>query len=528
MSDAREVSGRIPRALCIGALCVAAIAPVLFARLPPLYDYYHWLFEGQLLSRIAFGSVPERAAISEAYSLASTPVPNQLASVVLAALCGIAPPLTAGRIFLVLVILLFAASFAFLVRSVQERPTVVELLGVPWAVGYFFYKGYHSYLVSIGLAFIAIGLMYRIRRTGPYPPRGVRWIALSALAAGLYLSHAAGWGTFVLFVLVEAVTLVRRKAAADAARLAAILAPSFLLFAWYAAFPIGSRRADFYRSLIAKFQSLAESRQFLHRLDPQPVTLPIQKLNQIGFTLNAITILAMNEHGGRRRAARDLLVVSALLGAGALLLPISEYADVVLPDQRLIFPALLLAIAALPFRLWRSPPAVAVTVILSALLLVHVPEYRSASRRLEELHRETSEAIPPSAPVLSISIRPRTLGSGCYPGSLPSFGAFTAKWIGVLRLPETGGPRVNIMSTSLVLRHRYTRRENDLYVTARRVSEITELSNTIADYGDRYRYVMLIGCADHLARAKGVLQSRYSEVRSGDGYVVLKRKSGRD
>ena len=61
-------------------LCIAAVTPILVAPLPPLYDYYHWIFEGDLLSRLAFDSGAERTDILEFYDLVLAPVPNQASS----------------------------------------------------------------------------------------------------------------------------------------------------------------------------------------------------------------------------------------------------------------------------------------------------------------------------------------------------------------------------------------------------------------------------------------------------------------
>ena len=88
--------------------------------------------------------------------------------------------------------MLFVFGFAFLVRSVQGHATAVELLGFPFAFGYFTYKGYESYMLALGLALLGVGLVYRLVRETESWNVG-KLVALAGLSTIIYLTHLLGW-----------------------------------------------------------------------------------------------------------------------------------------------------------------------------------------------------------------------------------------------------------------------------------------------------------------------------------------------
>src|SRR5207249_1344907 len=122
---------------------------------------YQWLFQGHIVRDLLVGAGQGTESARSLYEVTHAPVTNLVSPVGIGLLNLFFALTTAGRIFLALCVLSFAYAFAYLVRSVQQRPTAIEFLGFPWAFGYFMYKGYDSYLFSLALAFVAIGWLHR-------------------------------------------------------------------------------------------------------------------------------------------------------------------------------------------------------------------------------------------------------------------------------------------------------------------------------------------------------------------------------
>ena len=109
-------------------------------------------------------------------------MPNLAAPVLIGLLNTVLPIEAAGQVFLVVTVLGFACAFGYLVRTIQQRPTAVEFLGFPWAMGFFLYKGYLSYAFGIAGMFVLVAMLAppdptgrrADQRTDP-ARRGRRW-----------------------------------------------------------------------------------------------------------------------------------------------------------------------------------------------------------------------------------------------------------------------------------------------------------------------------------------------------------------
>src|SRR5438874_3217701 len=97
-------------------LSVAALLPFVAVEFPPLFDYYHWLFQAHILKTLVLGGTAGLQSVDPLYSLNWAPIPNLAAPVVIALLSVWLPLSIAGRVFLVLCVLLFAYGFAHMVR----------------------------------------------------------------------------------------------------------------------------------------------------------------------------------------------------------------------------------------------------------------------------------------------------------------------------------------------------------------------------------------------------------------------------
>ena len=157
---------------------------------------------------------------------------------------------------------------------------------------------------------------------------------------------------------------------------------------------------------------------------------------------------------------------------------------------------------------------------VAALLLIHVVAYRSASREFVELHRAMDEVIPAEASVISISLRPPTLGTGCGTEGLPTVGITASKWIGVVRLLDGGVQRVNLMPTAILAR-RGSDDPDDFHITSRQRHEIPDLGDDVRRYSEDYDYLMLLGCAADIRDAETAVGAFFVEVRAGSGFALL-------
>src|SRR5689334_17173906 len=67
---------RLIALLLWAGIVAGAAALLLSARFPPLYDYYHWLYEGKIVADLWFGSATAAATAARNYTLLARPIPN--------------------------------------------------------------------------------------------------------------------------------------------------------------------------------------------------------------------------------------------------------------------------------------------------------------------------------------------------------------------------------------------------------------------------------------------------------------------
>jgi len=503
-------------------LSVAALLPFLLAALPPLYDYYHWVFEGRLFSSLAFGSggaVDE--AIADAYGIRSVPVPNAAATVVLGLLNLALPPLIAGRVFAACCALAFALGFAFLTRSIQRRPSVAELLGFPWAFAYFFYKGYLSYVLSVALSFVAIGALLRASDGGRRAPRPLAIAALFAGSVVLFLCHLVGWAFLLASALLLALELARSDRRA-AALLLAPFAPSLILPLWYVLGGGGGRDSVYYASWGDKLRSLLEPWFLFVRTDPIPARFPVLGLSIGGLALLAALVLAQRGENPERLPARPLLLLAALLGAAALLLPYNNFMGMNRPDGRIIYPAVLIGLASIPYRRVGGRGLLLATATCLAILGLHAFEYAGASRYLERVEAGLEASLPEEGPGVSLAVILPNRESGCGgPGRLSLGRSDTLRWFGLVPLMDSEGARVSLMATSLVEKHFDHDDFHDLKSVVVAPELIPELVLRSRDWARHYTYVEIFGCPRDAERASLALAPYFDVAGSGPGYAVL-------
>jgi hypothetical protein len=177
--------------LGLGLSIILPLLAIGLAPAPYLHDFAEWLYQAQIIKNLALdpGSVA-------AFELAPYPVPNALATVLMAALSVALPAVWAGKVFLGAMLLgWWLAIRAFCRRWVppDDRARAALLLYGLAGLAPFFWYGFVSYQLGLLLltAFLA----------GYREQTPARVVALAGLL--LFFAHAAIFLVFALFMGVR-------------------------------------------------------------------------------------------------------------------------------------------------------------------------------------------------------------------------------------------------------------------------------------------------------------------------------------
>ncbi|HYM14355.1 MAG TPA: hypothetical protein VEZ14_02220 [Dehalococcoidia bacterium] len=526
--DAAAGGGRASLAIW-AAVSLAALAPIFLIWIPPWYDYHNWVFQGRILADLAGHGPDAASAIRGSYSLAWWPVPNLATPLGIALLTAFVPSDVAGRIFLAISVLGFAYGYAYLVRSVQRRPTALEFLAVPFAFGYFFYKGYTSYLVALPLAFVAIGQVHRISlRERPDPTRG-EIALLAALGAGQYLSHLLGWGVFMVVLAVYGLDLVARGHRWSAIRLWCSAVPAVAMLAVYAAV----RQHEHNTSVILyahmglsndKVISLAEPLMLFLRADPFPALVPV-------FWTNLVVLLAL---GGivaanvdwRRSPSRPLLASGMALAFCALVIPFAAFSDLSRPDERFVLPAALIVVAALGIRSLTVVRGAGIAVVILLVIALHVVEDRRVSNATAQIEQATAATLPAGSRVLALTISDGPTHGGCSTTAYePSIGAAALRWLDLRWLVGTPIRNATLLETSMLHQRSSALAAPGLTTDVVPRSAIRSETGLAARYARSYDYVEVFGCPEALTEVRTAFAGAYGLVTLGNYYEILRDRT---
>lgn len=492
----------------LGLLAVLALT---LPRFLPFYDLGEWTLQGAIVHDLLAGS-PQATA---SYAGNLSPVPNLLAPLAIGLLGFVMPIEAAVRVLLVAGVLGFAAGYAFLVRRLQGRPTCVEYTGLLWAFGYFLQRGYVSYLFALPIAFTAIALVHPVLRTRP---SWGRLTALAVLGAVAFLAHLVAWGVLLVALAADVVVLVRGGRRRDAAGIAVAVVPGLVLLAWYVlARPAGGNRLEGYLSLRDKGLSLAEALELFPRLDPFPGVVPVFAAQVL--VLGALLVVLVRERQGRAvRAApgTPVVVAGAVLAALAVLDPIGNVDALTKPDQRLLFPAVLLVLAGLPWRDRAPGRALAVAGVVAGSLVLHAVAVLSTDAPLAALAAGVERAVPPGVAVTTLAV---PSDGGCRPGWGPTIGIPALKWFDVGRRLRDGDLRADLQETSGVTLRFDPVAEPGL---ATRTPPSSQAAEAVQGAGST-DWVEIFACPADAARAAAALAPTYRTVATGEGYAVLRR-----
>jgi hypothetical protein len=212
-------------------------------------------------------------------------------------------------------------------------------------------------------------------------------------------------------------------------------------------------------------------------------------------------------------STRPVLWLSGALAGVALMLPISTVNDLIKPDERFVAPALLLAIAAPPYRAVRRPMTTLGPVLAAAVIALHLVEYVDVGKRIAGVDAAIDAAMPDGASVVHLTV---TSPSGCVPAAGPVTGLPVLKWFVVDHALEGGPALVNVEETSLVHARRSV------------APDTTVLNLDVADVSAavlpaRYPYIEVVACPSDLEAVRQDLAPRYRSIAQGGVYTILTR-----
>ena len=441
-------------------------------------------------------------------------MPNLAAPVVIGLLNTVLPTEVAGQVFVVVTVLGFACAFGHLVRTIQQRPTAVEFLGFPWAMGFFLYKGYLSYAFGLAVMFLLVAMLHRLTHR-PAGDHRRTLLAVAGVGVLLYLSHLLAWIMGGLAVLVYASSSPGRVVGGRPGQLVAALSPAAVLAAWYLLAERGGTGITLYPSWQDKAIALTETLQFFLRSDPFPPALPLFWINvALALAFAGIVLARLDVRAiGTAVSTRPVLWLSVALAAVALLLPISTVNDLIKPDERFVAPALLLAAAALPYRPGRLRVTALGPALAAAVVALHLVEYVDVGQRIAQVDAATDAAVPGATDVLDLTVPSRY---GCDPAAGPVTGVPVLKWFAVDHALEGGPARVNVEETSLV--HARRSAPPDATVLTLDVPDVATAVLPAAP-----PFVEVVACPADLAAVQQVLAPRYRSIAGGDTYAILAR-----
>jgi hypothetical protein len=521
-------SGQVARdsawTICWLILALTAALPLALVEFPPLLDFPQWVFQGHLFALLVRGGDTEVAG--QLYELVWGPIPNLAAVVGIGLLSLWLGPDLAGRVFSIASVLLFAHAFAFLMRSVQRRRTAVEILGFPWALGYFLYSGFLSYLFSLPVAFYAVGKLHRLVPDDPCSLPRLRDLAmLSALICLLYLCHLFGWLVFVVAAGVYLARLMLSHRWKSMLAIGATFLPSMAMLSWYILNGRDNGGAGLYDSFLNKLTSLVSPLILFMRVDPFETTLPTFAINSFAIFALAVVVVVNIDWVSKPVFIPVVLAVAAVLMTLAVVVPFSWYGGLIRPDERFTLPAFLIALAALRYRAWTLARGASAGCVILLILAIHVGEYARASQALARAHTSSMAAIPPEAPVLLLSVHEPPIRASCAAGIADlSLGVPVFQWFGLYRLIETERLRVNTFQTSLIYPRFDSEDRPDARVAEMSPGEVSRSGSLGQALVPSFEFVQVFGCRGDVWATSQALAPHYVIVADGEGFAILRRQ----
>jgi hypothetical protein len=518
------------------------LVPLWVTRYLPLQDYPDWLLEGRILSRYnspAFGFAHD-------YQILRIPIPNLASTIVIGALDRVVPIEIAGKIFLSLSVLLYAASILYLFRSMSPALSTaasrfsppasrIELIPLLFTYNYFFFVGNLNYLFSLPWLFFALG--YVVRRHDAFAWRHAG--RLAALALIIYFSHFVSF--CILLLGLASIALSKRKFAPRFAlkELCALL-PCFLLLAIYLTHNSTPFGFTYFYSARYWLTSIVAPFFLFFRFYPVETRVPTLILNG----LMSILLLTLFAHliirtlqkprpGFTHPLGGALLALSAMLFALLLFAP-ANVAGLVRLNQRMALPFLVifLASASAPQnrrREKRLPSSTALVILLASVIALHTVTIVKVGARMRDSVEAVLKAVPRRATPYVITERFDRSWEGRRPLSR-AWNALTPiiypfDRVAFYHTIRRGGRNVHLFDTSIV------RLKEPLEIDTRSstVGSLRQLVEKVErarpQIAAEFSYVILVGSPASIPRLQRTLLPDYSPIRYAPALCILHRVS---
>ncbi|HEX2073436.1 MAG TPA: hypothetical protein VHF92_06595 [Geodermatophilus sp.] len=363
------------------------------------------------------------ALLREHYRVDLSPVPNMLATLLLAGLLPAVGPDTAERLLVLGLVAGLVAALAYALRGLSRRAWWLAVAALPLAGSHLMAYGFYNF--GLGIVGFLLALGFALRRRSGWSPGAVA--GLAALLLLTWTAHLLPWAVALGGVGLLALARVREGlrdgipvGGAVRRELLPVLlasAPSAVLTLAYLRTGDGPAGTPFGPPTSERLQAL------LSGVRPFVVGWGGEECSALAAAV-ALAVLAatalrrLPDEAPRRRAERTalaVLLVAAIVAYG--LTPERLGTGFGFLEDRLAwFPALLLALWAgtrPPGRRVGALLAVVVVAAASAAVLVRLPVQAQAAADVREL-LSVAEEIPPGSTFVVLQY---TRGAGAVPGA---------------------------------------------------------------------------------------------------------------
>jgi len=303
----------------------------------PMQDIPDWILQAKILNNL------DSDKFYPYYSLKILPVPNSLATLIIAGTGRFIGEEKGAEITTALCILLFAFGFVYLRRADGRLAPALEIIGVLFAVNHFLMMGYLNFALGLGLSFFAIG--YYWRRAPFFAKESA--IVLSVFLLLIYFSH------FLPFLIssIAIMLIAWRTYYKDLKKYilpALSLAPTIPLLVWYTFARAGNFEVSYQYSIVNYlFYKLSPFAPVSNYYPITPTNIAWASVIANGFViLGSIVLVGWLIATKRARFWSPLILTSVFLAVLGLAAPTKIF-ELVRPGQRLLFASFFIFLAGI-------------------------------------------------------------------------------------------------------------------------------------------------------------------------------------
>jgi hypothetical protein len=204
--------------------CLLLCLPIFLVSYTPLVDYPSHLARAYVIANISDTSV-----FQQNYILAHEPLPNLASDIIITPLLRFVGFRTAGRMFLVATVLLFALGCHLMGKTIAGCPVKRAILCAFFVYNSMFFYGFVNYVFGLGMFLVGLSLWLRWHTQWTI----VRYCAVMVFVSLTYLSHLTAW---VFLALAFAIVCMSEFHFDDWVRPLqsfALFAPEIILFISY-------------------------------------------------------------------------------------------------------------------------------------------------------------------------------------------------------------------------------------------------------------------------------------------------------